>query len=129
MEFSNSIQGFFSLFVDFHEVFMIFGDSKEARELITYRVTCLEPSHDTFLIKPYVGITVFYKLLSDITLSLMGPAPNHDHCVLVFNLFWESVHMAGMNMIGVRNMKCIELGMGAGVDQISFLFPGDNLII
>ena len=34
-----------------------------------------------------------------------------------------------MNVIGVRYVKCVELRMGSGIDEIGFLFSGNHIII
>ena len=94
MKFTDSIQRLTCFFIHFREVLMVFGDLKDSRKFVAYRMTGYDPPYDTFLERPNIGITILDKLLRYIGLSFFRSAPDHDFCVFILDLFRNRIHVA-----------------------------------
>ena len=63
VKFADSIQRLTSLFILFHEVFVVCGDFKQPGELVAYGMTGFDPTYDTFLDRPDIGVAILDEFL------------------------------------------------------------------
>ena len=129
MEFPDLPFGLSGFLVRFCEVFVIFHDLEDAGKLIANGISRFDPSNNTFIVYPHIIVAVFYEFLGNIALPLEGAAKDNDLRIFVLDFFGKGIHMTGVDMIRIRDMEGVELGMGAGVNEIRLLLPGHHIIV
>lgn len=94
MKFTDSIQRYAGLFINFSKVLVVFGDFKDACKLVAYGMSGLDPPYNTLLNRPNVGITILDEFFRYIDLSFFRSAPDDDFSIFILDFFRDRIHVA-----------------------------------